>query len=315
MYLGIDIGGTNLKSGIIDDAGQLVYSSSMPTNAARGADLILRDIIAIIRKITPQYSVKTIGIGVPGIVKDDGTIAVAPNLPGWNDIQIGRFLRSEFALPIAIDNDANAAAIAELELGAGKDINSFIYVTLGTGVGGAIIHNGKLFRGEDGGTGEIGHIIINANDDEYPCVEEFRTGTLEEYTGREKIINLFNNLVKNYPESILYNKADVDVSDISDAVYAGDKVAIKCFETVGKYLGVGLASAMNLLDIKTAIIGGGISQAHPILLESALSALKKRALPTVALKAKILTAHFSKDAGIVGAALLGKVYCKQIKEI
>ena len=210
------------------------------------------------------------------------------------------------ALPTAVVNDANAAAIAESELGAGADSESFIYVTLGTGIGGSIIVNKEIFAGNNGGAGEIGHLIIDAFDKEESHDFPFRTGILEEKIGRMQILRLADSIIESHPESILKQKTAFDVSDISEAAETGDNAAIICLEKVGYFLGLGIASAMNLLDINIAVIGGGISQAHPALVLSASDTIRRRALPTIAGNAEIRKAKFGNDAGIAGAALVGK---------
>ena len=307
MYLGIDIGGTNLKSGIIDEDGNLIEQSSIPTNAVMGPEEVINNIKNIILDTKVNFpELKSVGIGVPGIVTDEGVVRISPNLPGWIDLPLKKILAEIIPIPIAINNDANTAAIAELELGAGKELKNFIYITLGTGVGGAIIINRKIFRGDSGGAGEIGHTIIDVNDDENNYSVSFRSGTLEELIGRKQIIVLAKNILNKYADSILNQNNNIDVSSISDSVSENDTASIECFKKIGFYLGAGIASAMNLLDISIAIIGGGISMSDSILFDSALYTIKQRALPTIASRAEIRKAHFTKDAGIIGAALLGK---------
>src|SRR3989339_1605930 len=312
MYLGIDIGGTNLKSGIVDENGNLIEQLSIPTNAENGPDAVINNIKNIIQEARNNFpDLKSVGIGVPGVVTDEGVVRISPNLPGWVDQPLKKKLTDIISIPIAIDNDANTAAVAELELGAGKGQNNFIYITLGTGVGGAIIINRNIFRGDTGGAGEIGHTIIDVNDDIKIYPQSFRSGTLEEFIGRKQIIEFAKNILNKYPDSILNQNKNIDVSSISDAISENDMAAIECFKKIGFYLGVGIASAMNLLDISTVIIGGGISMSDSILFDSALDTIKQRALPTIASRAELRKAHFTKDAGIIGAALLGKkVYNK-----
>lgn len=306
MYLGIDLGGTNLKSGVIDDNGNIIENSTCPTNADEGYNSVINKITGIIGDTENKYKIKSVGIGVPGIVSDDGVVKISPNLPGWINLPLKKKLTESITLPLAIDNDANMAAIAELELGAGKDLKNFIYITLGTGVGGTIIINRKIFRGDSGGAGEIGHTIINANDKSNCYNTSFRSGILEEFIGRKQIIELAKRIQINFPDSILNKNDYVDVSTISDAASIGDAAAVDCFNKIGYYLGVGIASAMNLLDITTAIIGGGISLSDNILFDNATKIIHQRALPPIAQRAELRKAHFTKDAGIIGAALLGK---------
>ena len=307
MYLGIDIGGTNLKSGIINEIGNLIEQSSIPTNAEKGPEEVINNLKKIIHVAKNNFpELKSVGVGVPGIVTNEGVVRISPNLPGWIDLPLKKKLEEFISIPIKIDNDANSAAIAELELGAGRDQNNFIYITLGTGVGGAIIINKKIFRGDTGASGEIGHTIINVNAKSNCYTNSFRSGVLEEYIGRKQIIELAKIIMKKFPDSNLNKLSNVDVSSISDAAAMNDIAAIECFKKIGCYLGVGIASAMNLLDISTAIIGGGISMSDSVLFDSALETTRKRVLPPIASRVQIRMAHFTKDAGIIGAALIGK---------
>lgn len=311
MFIGIDLGGTNLKTGVVDENGKIIYQHAQATNASKGLDYVLSNLKRIIYNLLEKFpNSKTIGIGVPGILGPDGSVKISPNLPEWIDVPIGRFLSNVFTIPSIVENDANVAAFAEMELGAGKDLNNFIYVTLGTGAGGSIILNRQLFRGESLGAGEIGHTIIDVNAD-YDVNQPYRTGIFEKFVGRNHITAFGKEVLKSYPKSVLNKYGRPDPYFISEALNkGGDEAAEYIFTKVGTYLGLGIASAMNLLDIGVAVIGGGISQAHPLLLEVALRTVRERALPTIAERAEIRQAKFTKDAGIIGAALLGKSLMK-----
>ena len=306
MYIGIDLGGTNLKSGVLNDDGEIVFQYTQATRANKGKDYVLNNLKQIIYKILDKFNnIKAIGIGIPGVVDDVGTVKISPNLPEWVDVPLGKFLQNIFTIPSIVDNDANAAAIAELELGAAKGANNFIYVTLGTGAGGAIVINRELYRGEGRAAGEFGHMIIDMNaplDKETP----YRTGIIEKYVGRNHITEFGREFLKDHPDSLLHKYDRPDPYFISEALSKGDEAAKELFTIVGTKLGIGLASAVNLLDIGLIVIGGGISQAHPHLLDTAERVLKERTLPPISERAQIRKAKFTKDAGIIGAALLGK---------
>lgn len=306
MYIGIDLGGTNLKAAVVDDHGDIIHKNMEPTNADKGYEFVLNSIKNSIRSLLNAYkAIQSIGVGVPAVVNHDGVLVVAPNLIGWDNVPLQKILNKEFEIPVAVDNDANAAAVAEFELGAGKDDDSFIYVTLGTGVGGCIIYRREIFRGEIGGAGEIGHSIINANDKliaEHP----YRTGIVEEYAGRNQITELGRKIIKQYPDSILHKFDRPDPYFISQAIEDGDQAAKLIFTQVGYYLGIGLSTVVNILDISTLIFGGGISLSHHILLDTTLATMKQRAMPSIAARIKFKEAKFTKNAGIVGAAMLGK---------
>ncbi|MCX7908642.1 MAG: ROK family protein [Ignavibacteria bacterium] len=308
LYLGIDIGASNLKYGILDAKGNIVYQRSQSTNANKGLEYMLVSLKRLIMTLQSKFpKIKAIGVGVPGIVYEDGTVKISPNMPEWVDVPLGKFLTNVFAIPVIIENDANCAAYAEMVLGAGKDFNSFIYVTLGTGVGGSIVYKRKIFKGEHNAAGEFGHIIYNPFEP-LNTKRPFRTGIIEEYIGKNQLTSFAKKYIKDKPESILHKYEKTDPYFISDAVEKGDDVAIDILRHMGHILGIGLVTAMNLLDINIAIIGGGVSLAPDHYIESAIQTIKERALPHIAETAQVVRAQFTKDSGFIGSALLAKDY-------
>ncbi|MBI3260577.1 MAG: ROK family protein [Ignavibacteriae bacterium] len=307
MIIAIDLGGTHIKSAIVTSDGKILHQRSQLTHTEKGPDFVLQSIASIISYLTKHFpETVAIGLGVPGVVTGNGVIRVAPNFPNWINIPLKEYLEQRFPLPVAIDNDANVAALAEAELGAGKNQQNFLFITLGTGVGGCIISNGRIFRGANGGAGEVGHIILHETDVPPIGKPSYRAGVLEEYVGRLGIIELAKHYASLSPDSILHTHDDLDVHHISSAVSEGDSAAVECFKRTGELLGAAMSTALNLLDLQLIIAGGGISKSHPLLLQTTLKTIKLRALPTIADDANIRLAHFSNDAGILGAAMLAK---------
>ena len=308
MFAGIDIGGTSIKYGVTTKDGTILFQDSIPTEPEKGPDHMVSRLQKLIHDISEAFpELMSFGIGFPSVVNPtDGCIYYPPNLPGWGIVPLVQLLQSATTLPVAIDNDANVAALAEAKLGAGKNASHFLYVTLGTGVGGGIIINHSIFTGERGGAGEIGHIIIRADDvpgDELP----YRTGTLEHYIGRYGLIRMAKEFAALHTDSTLHAYENLDVEDISHCADEGDEAAIQCMKQAGKMLGLGLATILAVLDMRVVVIGGGISQSSSIFYDSTLATLKARALPTIAQLAEIRKAHFSNNAGLVGAAMLGRL--------
>jgi len=304
MYIGIDIGGTNIKLGVVDSSGDIIYIHSFKTDVSAGPLANLEQIKNSIYKMITQFpAVQSIGIGAPGIFDNSGGLCVSPNLQNWHGINIQNELKKDFNLTIAVDNDANAAAVAEMELGAGKELSDFIYTTLGTGIGGCIVFGRKIFRGSTGAAGEIGHTIINY-DSIKKDIPSYRQGIMEELAGRKAIITNYQLLITNddFGRSISSN---FDVEDIANFANEGNESAIKCIEDTGKIIGIGLASAMNLLDIHVAIVGGGISQSGDILYDSIRKTIKEHSLPTISESFEVKEAFFKNNTGIIGAAMLG----------
>jgi glucokinase len=317
MYAGIDIGGTSIKYGIVSADGEVLQQASAPTNPSSGKDAIIDQLQSIVRKLAPQA--KSVGVGFPSVVNPkDGCVYHPPNLPGWGIVPLVELLQSVSTVPLAVDNDANVAGLAESELGAGKDASHFLYVTLGTGVGGCIIVGNRIFTGERGGGGEVGHIVIDMHASLEASLaagkHAFQTGTLEELVGRAGLIAMGKSFAEQYPASHLHqhlqSAGQLDVKDISECAVRGDAAALACLERAGTVLGLGLCSLLAVLDMRVVVVGGGVSQSHPIFLDTARAVLRTRSLPTIAAESEIRTARYGSTAGLVGAAMLGKIHAE-----
>ena len=334
-YLGIDIGGTTFKSGVIDSDNNIIFKNKIDSNPENTIEESLTRISSLIDEAISLYpEICSVGIGIPGVVTVDGILLIAPHFPNWKNISMLEFFQNKYKkITVAIDNDANAAAVAEMEAGQGKNLDNFIYLTLGTGVGGAIIINRKIFKGVHGGAGEIGHIIVEPTHfkEHLPI---FRNGVLEELIGREAIIATAKKIRNDYTAMIdgkvidgkmidkkvvnekiineiinpvdfeLFNN-EFDVLDISNAADSGNIIAIKCLSLVGIYLGLSIVTTANILDITDFIIGGGISQSK-IVISEAIKTAQERSMPSITQHLNITTAKFLHNTGIIGAALLGK---------
>lgn len=283
----IDIGGTNIKYGVVRALGEIEWERSTPTLALEGRDAVisrLRNVVVEIQQQSPEIS--SIGIGVPGVV-NPSTMRVQspPNLPGWDNVDLIAALES--ALPISIENDANAAALGEAMFGAGRGVADFLYVTLGTGIGGGVILNGELYRGPHGDAGEVGHIILDAWAREGARdARLFRTGVMEDYVGIQGILRMAHE----------HGEDATNVMQISNT---------SILVEAGRLIGVGLCSALAVLGLRTVIIGGGIAQA-PYVFESISETMHRRAIPTIASTLLVVRAHFGHKAGLIGAAAVGR---------
>lgn len=300
MILAFDIGGTNLKWGISNgDISQISFFSE-PLNK----DNSIQQFFQIFNRLIQVNNFKSIGIGIPGIIDNNGKIVVLPNLKGWEDLNLLQEIKKLTDIPVYLDNDANIAALAELYEGNGKNLNNFVYVTLGTGIGGAIIINRSIFKGDSGSAGEIGHMIIDRNIINQP-LPSFRWGIVEEYCGREQIIKLTKSKLKNYPISKINDLNDFDVKDIFSLVENNDDLSKEIIKEVAYNLSIAFISTINLLDIHTIIIGGGIANSN-YLLEEISKNVKKRALPHIRENFKIINAKFQSNTGIIGGILAAK---------
>jgi len=307
--IGVDLGGTNVKVGIVSQEGKIVKKLSLETFANVGPD----EVIAQIKKgvgeilIGNKLKIRGIGIGSPGIVTPKkGTVENPPNFPGWNKINIGKILYKEFKINIHVENDANAAAIGEMIFGAGKKLDSFIMVTLGTGVGGGIIFKGKLFRGENSAAGEIGHMSVDLNGPKCNCGS---FGCVEAYVGNHYLVKRIKNELTEHRESKIWEMLKNDLNlltplVIDQAANAGDQYAQSVVKNMGLYLGAALASVANALDIGTFIIGGGVAGFGKPLFDSIQQTMVSRVLTPLRKRIKVLPAKLKNDAGIKGASAL-----------
>jgi len=307
--VGVDLGGTNIKIGIVSEKGNLVKHISIKTDADAGPKKVIANIIKGVELILEKnkYKIQGIGIGCPGVVSTKkGIVENAPNLPGWKNVKLGPIIKEKFGYKVHLENDANGAAIGELIFGAGKKIDSFIMVTLGTGVGGGIVFNKKIFRGEFGAAGEIGHISIDMNGPKCNCGS---TGCIEAYAGNSYLKEQIRSELKNYPDSKVWQLIENDLSKVSPRIIQAaaerkDVYAKFVIERMGKQLGAALASLSNLLDISTFIIGGGVAGFGKPLFESTRLTISERVLLPLRPRVLVIPAKLQNEAGIKGASSL-----------
>ena len=307
--IGVDLGGTSIKLGIVSDSGKIVKKNSVRTEAEKGPEFVIDNIKKGIHSFISdkKYKIKGIGIGCPGVVTPEtGIVENPPNFPGWNKLNVGKIISNEFKKKVFVDNDANAAAIGELIFGRGKRYDSFIMVTLGTGVGGGIIINKKIYHGEKGAAGEIGHISIDYNGPKCNCGSY---GCIEAYVGNLYLRERVRNELKNHPESKMWELIENDLSKVSPrnvqyAAEQGDAFAKSFINELGVQLGSAFASLCNVLDISVFIIGGGLAGFGKPLFDSMEKTVIKRVMAPIKPRIKVLPAKLKNDAGIKGASAL-----------
>lgn len=307
--VGVDLGGTNIKIGIVSDKGKLVKSISIKTEADCGPKNVIANIIKGVELTLAKNKLKIqgIGIGCPGVVSiKKGIVENAPNLPGWKNVKLGPIIKEKFGYKVHLENDANAAAIGELIFGSGKKLDSFVMVTLGTGVGGGIVFNKKIFRGEFGAAGEIGHISIDINGPKCNCGS---TGCIEAYAGNSYLKEQIRSELKDYPDSKVWQLIVNDLTKVSPRIIQAalekkDAYAQFVVERMGKQLGTALASLSNLLDISTFIIGGGVAGFGKPLFDSTRKTISERVLLPLRQRVLVIPAKLQNEAGIKGASSL-----------
>lgn len=303
---GIDIGGTTVKIGLFSIAGEIIDKWEIKTHTENQGERILPDISeSILNKLEEKKILKSdvngIGIGVPAPVKADGIVKNTVNL-GWRYKEVKREMEELSGLRTEVGNDANVAALGEMWLGAGKGQENMIMVTLGTGVGGGIIVDGKPLVGEHGAGGEIGHLCMNYEETETCGCGN--TGCLEQYASATGIVKLAEKRLKqDDTSSILREKESVDAKAVFDVLKAGDTVATEIVEKFGRYLGYGLANLAVVTDPSVIVIGGGVSNAGDILLDYVRKYFREKAF-FANKNTEFILATLGNDAGICGAAKL-----------
>jgi len=286
QVLGIDLGGTAIKLGRFNQDGACLKALTVPTPQPSTPEAVLVDIVSAIAEIDPDHQAGAIGIGTPGPADVTGRIArVAINLSGWHDVPLADWVEAKTGRPTTIANDANCAGLGEAWLGAGRWYNDLILLTLGTGVGGAIILDGKLFVGHHGTAGELG--LITLNPDGPPCNSGNR-GSLEQYTAIPAI----------------RRRTGLEPDELGALAMAGDAKALEFWQQYGRDLGAGLASLVYVLTPEAIVVGGGISASADFFFPAMQAEIEQRVLPSSRGGLQLLRAELSNQAGIVGAARL-----------
>ncbi len=311
MYIGIDLGGTNIAAGLVDDNGKIICKDSIPTGRERPVEAVIADMAAIAKKVTEMggytlKDVKAVGIGCPGTVDNATGMVVYSNNIVMDHVPLVEEFKRHIDLPVNLENDANAAAYGEY-ITCAKDKKSFVFMTLGTGVGGGIILDGKIWRGFNGAGAEIGHSTLIMGGRQCTCGKK---GCLEAYASVTALINQTKEAIEAHPESMMAEWAEkhgkVNGRTSFECAEAGDKTAIEVRDRYIEYVADGVASIMNILQPEVFVIGGGISREG----DKILVPLKKYAyendynkhMP----KTQIQIATLFGDAGIVGAAMACK---------
>jgi glucokinase len=303
-----DLGGTHLRVALVDRNGKLYCRQMQSTPQAEKPTEIVRALIDAVHACESSASeqggaITAVSVVVPGTVNvADGVVVKAPNVPCLDGFRLAAALESELEWPVILENDANAAAIGELWRGAGQGYRTLICVTLGTGVGGGIILDGKLWRGVDGSAAEIGHIGVDPFAG-VPCTCGSR-GCLEVYASATAIVRMTREARPRYPNSILHNTEDLTSQKVYQAGKEGDELAIEVFRRMGVYLGIGLASLINVLNPEIVVIGGGLSNGWDLFEKHMHQQVLERAFPIPARRVKIVRAQCGDDAGLLGAAKL-----------
>ncbi len=306
IYVGVDVGGTSIKTGVCDGAGQLLHTYEGPTETGKGTDTILHNIASYARTVVQDAGlnwddVEGVGVGIAGFLDiPNGIVKYSANL-NIVDTNLKQFLENELQKTIKINNDANVAALGEVWAGAGKGLDHCVCYTLGTGVGGGIIIDGKIVEGFRGMAGELGHIAIVPDLEAIQCGCG-KMGCLESVSSATGIIRMAKDAVERGDRTTLSQVEDIMAKDVFDAAKAGDEVAARIVSRAAYYLGKSMAMVSIVLNPECFIIGGGVSKAGDFLFDQIREVYEKHALDLAKEGVSIVPAILGNNAGVVGAA-------------
>ena len=311
-YIGVDLGGTNIGAGLVSSEGEIIKSYSIPTLKERGINLICQDMIELCETIMAENNlskedIHSIGVGVPGTIDSKNKIVVYSNNIAINNFLMGAIMEEKLGIPIYLGNDADCAALGEVTAGIAKGCNNAIIITLGTGVGGGIIINGKIFTGSFPGGGEIGHQVIIENGRLCTCG---RRGCLEYYASATALIIDAKEAALANPNSLLNKLVHSDLDKMNakipfDAADLGDDTGKKVVDAYISHLATGVTNLINIFNPEMIIIGGGVAKQKENLINPLSEKVKKEVFAGT-LQTKIEVASLGNDAGIIGAAMMGK---------
>ena len=311
LTIGIDVGGTKVLGGVVDEAGKVLTTARKDT-PRQGGSALTQTIADVARELLQQHSVASVGVSAAGFVSSDRkTMLATPNIADWNGVDLDNQLTKLIGLPVVIENDANAAAWGEAKFGAGKNQDHMMMLTVGTGIGGGIVVNGALYRGAFGIAAEFGHMRVVPEGHICGCGAR---GCFEQYASGNALLRHAREAINASPEVArnLLSRGDGTVAGltgqaITDAARDGDPVALAAFNTTGQWLGAGIASLAVLLDPACVVIGGGVIDAGEILLKPTRESLERN-MPFAGKHPypQIIAAQLGNEAGLVGVADLAR---------
>jgi glucokinase len=311
--IGVDIGGTNIKIVLVSEEGDVLANFIEPTPATRegSSDDVKDKLVEVLKKICRNNNIAGIGFGIAGVVdRKNGIVIESPNIPVINGFRVKETFEKEFSLPVIVENDANTYAYGEKWIGTGKNLNNFVVLTLGTGLGGGIIYKGELFEG----AAEIGHMAIEPQGRFCTCGS---FGCLESYTSGRAIIDRIISSMEKGSKSMLKEYCDGNFYKITPelvykAAFDGDNLSREVFREIGLYLGIGIANLVNIFSPEAVILGGGLIGAWDLFIEELKKEFSKRTLKPLSAHVDILKSTLKEDGGSIGAA--GLIFRKITKQ-
>lgn len=307
--MGIDLGGTKISCGVMDPGGKIALSRTIQS-PSQDQELMVEALISLIRdmldtSVKASLYPKAIGIGAAGfILQPEGIVLESPNIH-WTQVELKRVVSDAIGLPVLVDNDANVAALGEKFAGICNGVDDFVYLTLGTGIGGGICIGGEIYRGHRGTAAEIGHMIV---DPDGPMCGCGRRGCLEALASGTALEREAARLALKYPDSVLnYSRQEGTESIIGEAVaeaaLAGDRAALEAFSYVSHYLGIAIVSLIHIFDPQLVVLGGGMARSGRLILDGVREVVQARGIPSCTEGTEVVLSSLGTDAGIIGAAV------------
>jgi glucokinase len=306
LFIGLDLGGTNLKYALGTKNGKIIKKQSRPSQADQSQNKIFENMFIAVEELKAEAekrkdTILSIGVGSPGSINfETGQLnGKTPNLPSWANAPIKKTLEDRFDITTWADNDANIMALAEARIGAGKRFKNILCLTLGTGIGGGILINNQVLRGEHFSAAEVGHIIVEYNGKRCNCGNK---GCLEAYTTAPAMVRRYKEKLQRL--GLAYNMYDLNTEFIFQKATRNEGLAMETIVETCGYLGAGIASIANIIDPEVVIIGGGVSEAGDTFIKQIEESVKQYSIKSIMQNLKVVKAKMGNDAGIVGAILL-----------
>jgi glucokinase len=309
LLIGIDLGGTKIKTALANSAGRIITHDYQETHAAQSLEAVIDQMLDAAHRVMAQARVATteiaaVGLGAPGPVNVEvGVLVHPPNWPGWDRVPLKQLIEAELGIPTFMDNDANAAALGEHRFGAGRGKRHMIYVTVSTGIGGGVILDGKLYHGTSGMAGEIGHITIVPHGPlcgcgNRGCLETLSSGTSIARKARERVTRGIPTLIADLAEG---DPERITAKLVAEAASQGDAEAEHILTEAMNYLGIGMATLVNLFNPQLIVIGGGVTNIGEVLFGPVQRAIDRHAFPKSAQAVRVVRAKLGDNAGVLGA--------------
>jgi len=297
-FIGIDLGGTNLRAGLVDAEGRILKRAATLTRAAEGKEKVISRITGLVKELSDSRHIP-VGVASPGPVeRGTGVLLNPPNLPGWHRVDLKYELQSRLRRKVYVENDANMVACGEFHYGAGKGARSLLCLTIGTGIGSGLILDGSLYTGDHGFAAELGHTVIDPRGPDCGCGAR---GCLESLAAARAMVSEARRLIRDGAATTLEGaEGELTAEAIGLAAAEGDAVAEQVLERAGRHLGIAISNAVALLDVSLVVVGGGISRAKDLILEPIRKTVARTLLDYDLRELEIVPSELGDDAGILG---------------